>query len=249
MLALWLSIIVIVPFDIQTIDSKKEGDSYEILVKRMVNIGKEHIQNSGKIRDYCSIMLSKLLTRPDVIKQGETAAFLKEMAKLYVESKEDTSQMFRVSGILQTLVEIFKIGHREDFLGMIDILFEPILQSEVKNKFMAKSTIIRKNRVKLAQRIGCIFLKPRVAAWRYQRGSRTLNHLAEQEQATNQEAVEEDEEMLEEEDVDFEQLEFIIQLLLESLKDEDNVVRWTSAKGLGRITQRLTKDFADQIVE
>jgi len=68
MLALWLSIIVIVPFDIQTIDSKKAGDSYEILVKRMVNIGKQHIQNSGKIRDYCSIMLSKLLTRPDVIK-------------------------------------------------------------------------------------------------------------------------------------------------------------------------------------
>ena len=55
--------------------------------------------------------------------------------------------------------------------------------------------------------------------------------------------------MLEEEDVDFEKLEHIIQLLLESLKDEDNVVRWTSAKGLGRITQRLTKDFADQVVE
>jgi hypothetical protein len=68
MLALWLSIIVIVPFDIQTIDSKKAGDSYEVLVKRMVNIGKQHIQNSGKIRDYSSIMLSKLLTRPDVIK-------------------------------------------------------------------------------------------------------------------------------------------------------------------------------------
>lgn len=36
---------------------------------------------------------------------------------------------------------------------------------------------------------------------------------------------------------------------MDSLKDEDSVVRWTAAKGLGRITQRLTKDFADQIVE
>jgi len=36
---------------------------------------------------------------------------------------------------------------------------------------------------------------------------------------------------------------------LESLKDEDNVVRWTAAKGLGRITGRMSKDFADQIVE
>ena len=59
--------------------------------------------------------------------------------------------MFKVSGILQTLVEVFKIGHRDDFLSKIEIVFEPILKSEVKNKFMAKSTIIRKNRVKLAQ--------------------------------------------------------------------------------------------------
>ena len=177
MLCLWLSIIVLVPFDIQTIDSKKEGDSYEILVKRILNLGKEHITNPGKVREYACIMVSKLLTRPDVIKLGETKSFLQLMSAQYVEVKEDTQKMFAVSGIMQTLVEIFKIGHREDFLGLIDIVFENIIQSEVKNKFMAASTIIRKNRVKLAQRIGCIFLKPRVAAWRYQRGSRTLSHL------------------------------------------------------------------------
>ena len=68
MLALWLSMIVIVPFDIQTIDSKKEGDNYDILVKRIINIGAEHISHSGKLREYCAILLSKVLTRPDVIK-------------------------------------------------------------------------------------------------------------------------------------------------------------------------------------
>lgn len=68
---------------------------------------------------------------------------------------------------------------------------------------MAKSSIIRKSKVKLAQRIGCIFLKPKVAAWRYQRGSRTLSHLMDQnEQAKNQE--DEDEEMLDEDEIDFE---------------------------------------------
>jgi HEAT repeat protein len=40
----------------------------------------------------------------------------------------------------------------------------------------------------------------------------------------------------------------IIDFLLASLKDEDNVVRWTAAKGIGRITMRLNEDFADQIV-
>jgi HEAT repeat protein len=55
--------------------------------------------------------------------------------------------------------------------------------------------------------------------------------------------------MLDEDEIDFEKLEFIIQFMLDSLKDPDTEVRWTAAKGIGRITQRLTKDFADQIVE
>ena len=50
---------------------------------------------------------------------------------------------------------------------------------------------------------------------------------------------------MEDDDVDFEKLEYIIQFLLSSLKDPDTIVRWTSAKGLGRITARLSKDFAD----
>lgn len=55
--------------------------------------------------------------------------------------------------------------------------------------------------------------------------------------------------MLDENEINFDQLEYIIQFLLDALKDEDSVVRWTSAKGLGRITGRLTKEYADQIVE
>ena len=39
---------------------------------------------------------------------------------------------------------------------------------------MKKSLVIKKARVNLAQRIGCIFLKQKVAKWRYQRGSRSL---------------------------------------------------------------------------
>ena len=50
-------------------------------------------------------------------------------------------------------------------------------------------------------------------------------------------------------DDQLEKLEFIIQFLLDALKDDDNIVRWTAAKGIGRITMRLSKDFADQIVE
>lgn len=47
------------------------------------------------------------------------------------------------------------------------------------------------------------------------------------------------------EDEQIENLEFIIQYLLDSLKDDDSIVRWTAAKGIGRITMRLSADFAD----
>ena len=81
-------------------------------------------------------------------------------------------------------------------------------------------------------------------------GSRTLNHLEEGKGGNADKAADdEDDEDLDEDEINFDQLEFIIQHLLESLKDTDNVVRWTAAKGIGRITQRLSKDFADQIVE
>ena len=82
--------------------------------------------------------------------------------------------MFAVSGILQTLTEILKAGHREDLLPRVDIIFDPILKSEIKNKFMARSTNLRKYRVQIAQRIGLVFLKPKVVKWRYQRGFRSL---------------------------------------------------------------------------
>jgi hypothetical protein len=79
-LILWLSIIVLVPFDIETIDSQKKGSSQEILVKRMINICKTYLSNSGKIREGTAVLLAKLLTRPDVVRAGETDLILNYLA-------------------------------------------------------------------------------------------------------------------------------------------------------------------------
>ena len=72
-LVLWLSIIVLVPFDLTTIDSQR---SQEILVKRIINIGRAHCIDAGKIRDGAAVLLSKLITRPDVVRSGELDSFL-----------------------------------------------------------------------------------------------------------------------------------------------------------------------------
>jgi tubulin-specific chaperone D len=99
---------------------------------------------------------------------------MKELADGFVASCNDTTKLFYITGAVQSLVEIFKTGHRNDLMPRVDIIFDAILKTEVTNNFNKNSSVLKKDRVNLAQRIGCIFLKPRVASWRYQRGARSL---------------------------------------------------------------------------
>jgi hypothetical protein len=62
-----------VPFDLTSIDSQRTN---EVLVKRIINIGLAHSVDPGKIRDGAAVLLSKLITRPDVVRSGELDLFL-----------------------------------------------------------------------------------------------------------------------------------------------------------------------------
>ena len=55
---------------------------------------------------------------------------------------------------------------------------------------------------------------------------------------------EEEEESLEIPD----EVEEIVEFLLTALKDRETIVRWSAAKGVGRVTGRLPRDFADQVL-
>ncbi|CAK6963090.1 tubulin-specific chaperone D [Scomber scombrus] len=52
-----------------------------------------------------------------------------------------------------------------------------------------------------------------------------------------------------EEDYDIpEEVETVIEHLLMGLKDKETIVRWSAAKGIGRVTGRLPKELADEVV-
>ena len=88
----------------------------------------------------------------------------------------------------------------------------------------------------------------KVASWRYQRGSRSLAINLNMQKVEDKKALvaagsEEEEEY----DIP-DSVEEVIEELLVGLKDKDTIVRWSAAKGVGRVTGRLPKELADEVV-
>lgn len=295
---LWLSIIILVPFDLTTIDSKvfnlmipdinakndenkpnfsdniaeNSTDHHEHLANILIKISQFYLRSTTKIREAAGVFLASFFSRPDIQKLNLLEDFLIWTSKTIENLKQDPLTAFFITGIFSSLVEIFKIGQRHELLNKI-----PYVISFLKNTTMgAKSTdssVLRQYKIKLAQRIGLIYLKPRNINWLYRMGSKNLVENLKKTQegsklqvfnvevpqnllnTSNKNANKAEMELENEEDpdyfqdVDTDNLEFIIDFLVQGLKDKDTIVRWSSAKGIGRITSRLSIEMADDIVD
>ncbi len=155
-------------------------------------------------------------------------------------------------------------------------LIDPVLALITRKIEKNEHTTVRHLKVKLAQRIGMTYLRLRAVTWAYRRGNKSLlenvkktitdsklktnvEKVAAKRQlggggATAQKSSEGDSEAVAEgnvdyfKDIDLEKLEDLIDFLIENLRDKDTVVRWSAAKGLGRVTGRLDLDMADDVV-
>ncbi len=99
---------------------------------------------------------------------------------------------------------------------------------------------------KLAQRVATVLLQQRLAPWRYTRAS---VQLAPAPAAAAPAVAEEEGEEEEEEYEIAEEVEEVIEALLAGLQDRDTVVRWSAAKGVGRVTGCLPRELGDDVVE
>ncbi|NXK93856.1 TBCD protein, partial [Formicarius rufipectus] len=253
MLLLWLSMICLIPFDLARFDGSlepEEGRARQPTMDRILDIAKCYLVVSDKARDAAAVLVSKFIVRPDV-RQSRMADFLDWVLSMLSKSSSQTMEgTVIVNGMLQALAQLFKHGKREDCLPYAVTVLECLDQCRLSN---SSQMVLRKLGMKLVQRLGLTFLKPKVAKWRYQRGCRSLaaNLQAQgavvQDQKRKIAAAEADDDDDEEYDIPGE-IENVVEQLLVGLKDKDTIVRWSAAKGIGRITGRLPKELADDVI-
>ncbi|KAJ1337146.1 hypothetical protein BSLG_006618 [Batrachochytrium salamandrivorans] len=220
-----------------------------MLVDRMLDVGKQFLDSPGKEYEGASIFIMRILSRKDS-SQTHLLPFIEESFET-IRMAED---IFTIRGVMAALCSVYKYGPRSLLLSTVHHV--GTCCNLMSDRRVNQNALMRKQVVKLAQRIALCAIKPRVASWRYQRGSRSLAEnlaFAQGDAAsskqnvpvltktpiTTQEAEAYDEIP--------DEIEDIINVLLNGLRDKDTV-RWTSAKGVGRISNRLSKDYVDDIV-
>ncbi|CAM8906861.1 unnamed protein product [Rhodiola kirilowii] len=259
---LWLSILVLVPFDISTVDSSiatsgEHGKNEPSpLVMRIINFCKDYLSNAGPMRTISGLLLSKLLTRPDM--PMAFSSFTEWAHEVLSSTTDDVMGHFRLLGVVEAIAAIFKAGNRKDLHDAVLFIWSDssIL---MKSKNASRSPLLRKYLMKLTQRIGLVCLPHRTPTWRYVGKTSTLgrNTILNETVIMNPNTgingdglnMEGGAIPMQEEDMDVpEVIEEIIEMLLSGLRDTDTVVRWSAAKGIGRITSRLTSALADEIL-
>lgn len=266
-LTLWLGMVVLTPFDLRSIDSggsESTASSGARLADRILKLGREGLGSSSRVRDASAWMLAKFFSRPDVSNERvlkefcewtKQACCVDPAAECFGNDSANSPvavSTFALCGALQAWSQTLKVAGRDAVSEFWADLVEIALQSGD----LVKSSTTRKLKVKVAYRAALAALPPRVASWRYQRGARSLALASLANNApfyasgfgSSVAAQDTQNEEVEEEDVP-EQIEEVIETLLDALKDADTVVRWAAAKGVGRVTNRLSRDFADQVLE
>ncbi|XP_046963089.1 tubulin-specific chaperone D [Vanessa cardui] len=237
-LLLWLSIVVIIPFHMSRLDGfapdqPGAGTSKKMTVmERIFNICKTYAMSKDSCAEASAYLASKFLIRSDV-KELYMNSFFDWACDLHSNLKEEDTIYY---GVLATVAAVLKHGKRDDLLPYTPKLLEWVT---TQNYQQHNAMLVRKYGVKIVQRIGLTFLRPRVASWRYTRGSRSLTVTLGGSTA----AAGDTEPMTtppDDDDQDIPQeVEDVVELLLCSLRDDDTVVRWSAAKGVGRLGARL----------
>lgn len=239
----WMGMLSLVPFDCNVISN----DSF---LSSFLSLGKLHLAHAGPTRETASACLASWLARPDL--RQELAQFVEWSHDILVACGKDshTISSFVVMGTVHTLAGLVKTATTRSTADM-ERLWEPAL--EVAENAPQGAVQLRKLLVKWFSRMACAYLPPRVASWRYRRGRRCLLDNMRQSKTTSTASADEERDTPENFQEELfpvpDQVEDAMGFVLQSLTDSCTVVRWSAAKGVGRMTERLPSLCADDVLD
>ncbi|KAJ2783896.1 hypothetical protein H4R18_001452 [Coemansia javaensis] len=260
-LLIWLSLLAMIPFDIESIDSglarllppidapglAAPGDGS--LVDLWVALGKLYLARPGCDMDGAAAMLARLLTRKDTAGSLQPA-FVRWAVGEVSEAAAGglgVAGVHRANGALRVLCHLFAAMDSAAGLGEQAAQLQGIFQSGVFDQH----SITRKLVSKAAQRLALLMLPPAAqgSGRLHARPSVRANLAAASSGSVLPGATEPvvappqpapDAEIPE-------GVEALVGTLLGMLHDKDTIVRWSAAKGVGRVAERLPPVLAREI--
>lgn len=246
---LWMSILVLNPFHMARLDALSEAESNDAskikVMERIYQVCKKNCKGNDTCSTVAAYLSAKFLIRNE-IKDIYLASFFNWT--FHEVHKED---LYIRYGTLLAIAAILKHGKREDLLRYAPDILKWILEQDFKD---SSDFLKNKYYIKIMQRLGLVFMAPKIAQWRYNRGSRSLqtNLTAKSVNAVEFESTNlgdiNDGSALDDDVEVPDEIEEIIEQLLHGLKSPSSDVRWLAAKGIGRITNRLPKSLGDEVV-
>nr|CAD7588956.1 unnamed protein product [Timema genevievae] len=254
-LLLWLSIVILLPFPMAHFEGQDMVQ--DPLVERILALVKKYLMTNN-LYNVAAFLASQFVMRSD-IKDIHLKLFLDWAREIIIDTETNESQK---AYSMSAIASILKHAKREDILPHIGLLTEPKVLSSFQD---STSSLFRKYGMKALQRIGLTFLKPQIPTWRYQRGCRSLmvnmnaagdltnsvisNHSHLTNDRKESHIVTDMPKDQEQNDIEVpEEIEDILHNLLTGLNDTDTIIRWSAAKGIGRITERLPQAMANEVV-
>ncbi|KAH0951012.1 hypothetical protein HN011_008882 [Eciton burchellii] len=243
-LLVWLSIISKIPFPLSRLETSESIDLEQTIVVRILKVCKLYCLSKDACAVAAVFLIANFLTRSDVKK-----LYLEEMIMWCLKCIENDPLRH---GPLAVIASILKHSAREDVKPYSQMLLDNMLKLHLNDN---PADLIRKFGIKVVQRIGLVLLRTKLASWRYQKTSRPIsimpNIKADNIDNENIDNIIDLKKIISNDNEDQEippAIEDIIEQLIQGLRDKAITIRWSAAKGIGRITARLPVDLADDVL-
>lgn len=231
---LWLSHLLLVPFDLATISSNRDASQMDVegliwplnipgVAVRAISLAMKYLEAAGKERDAAKVLLVRISMRKDMQELGLLDALVRWALSSLHSSTVVQSNYFHI-GVLSflagMLVSASSTSDMDPYLDRIYNTVHELGQSEVAAfKSVHSSALAKKIVIKVMRTIAVLELRS---------SAKSSNHQIEDTT---------------------EIVETSIGHMLEALADNDTPVRLAASKALSVITQKLVPTMAAQVVE